>query len=83
MCRDVFHCALVYRQKTLMEQKLYAAGSSLGAPKALRMLKPIHLIGAVFQGNHVAKCAKFALDQEAISHAISISEVPEIPVLTG
>jgi hypothetical protein len=78
----VFICVLAYLLETVLEQKLHAAGIPVSAQKALRLLKPIHLVQAVFQGKRVGKRTSLTPEQEAIYHAIGIPEVPKIPVLT-
>jgi len=77
----VFICVLAYLLETMLEQKLRAAGTSISPQKALGMLKPIHLVQAVFQGKPVGKRTNLTPEQEAIYHAIGIPEVPKIPVL--
>jgi len=77
----VFICVLAYLLETMLEQKLRASGSSLSPKKALALLKPIHLVRAVFQGKLVAKRTNLTPEQEAIYHAIGIPDVPKIPIL--
>lgn len=79
----VFICVLAYLLETMLEQKLHASGSPLSAQKALCMLKPIHLVRAVFNGMPVAKRTNINPEQEAIYRAIGIHDVPKIPILTN
>jgi len=76
----VFICVLAYLLETMLEQKLRAAGLSLSAQKALSLLKPVHLVRAVFQGKPVGKRTTLTPEQEAIYHAVGIPDVPKIPV---
>jgi len=77
----VFVCVLAYLLETVLEQKLQKAGLPLNARKALHLLKPIHLVQAVLQGNRLGKRTAITPEQENIYRALGIIEVPKTPVL--
>jgi len=79
----VFVCVLAYLLETVLEQKLLKAGIHLSARKALRLLEPIHMVQAIFQGKLVARRTAITPEQENIYRALGITEVPKTPVLTG
>jgi len=79
----VFVCVLAYLLESFLEKKLREANITLSAPKALLMLKPIHLVNCSILGKSLSKTTKITPQQKEIYHALGIDNVPKTPVFSA
>lgn len=76
----VFICVLAYLIEQFIEKKLTQAHVPLSAHKALSILKPIRMVRYTIMNKTLQKRTNISQEQENISHALSVSEIPLMPV---
>ena len=76
----VFICVLAYLLEKFMDKKLKQAHLPMSPQKALHKLKSIRIVNYTVMNKHVQKRTDISPEQESIFNALSVSDIPRIPI---